>query len=88
MVDVKLLDIEWIIINYDCICIVSKLFMGIKVCVKKDLNGKVKFYNIWIKMIFFWDMYLKYLFWIVIIGCFCKEFNFLKLKSNDIWKIM
>lgn len=66
MVDVKLLDIEWIIINYDCICIVSKLFMGIKVCVKKDLKGKVKFDNIWIKKIFF----LRYVFEILILNCY------------------
>lgn len=66
MVGVKLLDIEWIIINYDCICIVSKLFMGIKVCVKKDLKGKIIFDNIWIKNDFFfeiciWNIYFELL---------------------------
>lgn len=67
MVDVKLLDIEWIIINYDCICIVSKLFMGIKVCVKKDLKSKIKFDNIWIKNGFF---FLRYVFEIFILNCY------------------
>lgn len=53
MADVKPSDIERITTNYDCTCTVSKSFMGIKVCVKKDLKGKVKFDNIRIKKIFF-----------------------------------
>lgn len=89
MADVKPSDIERITTNYDCTCTVSKSFMGIKVCVKKDLKSKIKFDDTRIKNVFFFrDMYLKYSSRIVITGRPCKEFNFPKSKSNDTWKIM
>lgn len=56
MADVKPSDIERITTNYDCTCTVSKSFMGIKVCVKKDLKSKIKFDNTRIKNVFFFEI--------------------------------
>lgn len=56
MADVKPSDIERITTNYDCTCTVSKSFMGIKVCVKKDLKSKIKFDNTRIKNGFFFEI--------------------------------
>lgn len=56
--DVKPSDIERITTNYDCTCTVSKSFMSIKVCVKKDLKGKIIFDNKRVKTEFFFSRYV------------------------------